>query len=314
MPRVRRLVVRAHAKINLDLRVLGARADGYHELKTVFQTVDLHDTIAFVGRPGPFTIRVRGASVPADESNLVARAARALWRALGRPGEPADVEATLVKRIPAQSGLGGGSSDAAATLTALLALWKARARQAELRQVAASIGADVPFFLWGGTALGLDRGDEIYPLADAHPWWVVIALPRFGVSTAEAYAWLDDDRAVESPPLELAAPCADLWSATPPRLVNDFEGPIARRHPEIVAIKAALRSAGAVAAAMSGSGSAVFGLFSKRRSAAAALRTLRRTGCQLLQTRTIGRARYLERRWSTTSRGSRPVARAERIV
>jgi 4-diphosphocytidyl-2-C-methyl-D-erythritol kinase len=288
--------VRAHAKINFDLRVLGAREDGYHELRTIFQTIDLHDTIAFVGRPGPFTIRVRGAAVPADESNLVTRAARALWRALGRQGEPADLEATLVKRIPPQSGLGGGSSDAAATLTALLAFWRSRAPASELRQVAASIGADVPFFLWGGTALGLGRGDEIYPLADAHPWWLVVALPRFGVSTAEAYAWLDHDRAVESQQLELAPPCADFWSPAPPVLVNDFEAPIARRHPEVVAIRAALRAAGAVAAGLSGSGSAVFGLFATRRSAAEALGALRRTGCQLLQTRTIARAPYLERR------------------
>jgi 4-diphosphocytidyl-2-C-methyl-D-erythritol kinase len=295
-----RLVVRAHAKVNLDLRVLGSRADGYHELRTVFQSIELHDTLTSVARPGPFALKCRVSSVPLDDTNLVWRAGAALWEALGRPGDPRDTLVTIDKRIPMQAGLGGGSGDAAAALLALGRLWGG-APVTLLREVAARIGADVPFFLSGGTALGLGRGEEIYPLVDLPPHSIVLVRPPFGVSTAEAYAWYDDDRtAGVKEPRELQI-LPVPWPSRAAQMVNDLEPPVVRRHPEIGTLKAALREAGAVAAVMSGSGSAVFGLFRSRSAAQRAIKSVSRGGSRGLLTRTLTRAEY-ERR-------SRPVAK-----
>lgn len=295
-----RLTVRAHAKVNLDLRVLGTRPDGYHELRTVFQTIELHDTLTCVERAGPFVLKCRVPGVPLDESNLVWRAAAALWRALGRAGEPGDTVMTLDKVIPMQAGLGGGSGDAAAALFGLARLWGG-APLSLLREVGAGIGADVAFFLSGGTALGLGRGEEIYPLVDLPPHWVVIVRPPFGVSTAEAYGWYDEDRAAGlREPREIQV-LPVPWPTRAAQMINDLEPPVVRRHPEITAIKASLREAGAAAAAMSGSGSAVFGLFRSRAAATRAVRPLSRGGCRAVLTRTVTRAEY-ERR-------ARPVAK-----
>lgn len=298
LPRL--LVARAHAKVNLDLRVLGTRADGYHELRTVFQTIELHDRLTFRLRPGALVLRCRTAGVPLDDSNLVWRAADALWRALGRDGGPRDVAITIEKRIPVQAGLGGGSADAAATLAALGRLWGG-VPGTLLREVASGLGADVAFFLAGGTALGLGRGEEIYPLVDLPPHWVVVVRPPFGVSTAEAYGWYDEDRTAglrENRELQmLPVP----WPSRAAQMVNDLEPPVVRRHPEIAALKGAMKEAGALAAAMSGSGSAVFGLFRSRAAAAGCLRPLVRGGGRAFLTRTLTRAEY-ERR-------ARPIAK-----
>ena len=163
-----------------------------------------------------------------------------------------------------QAGLGGGSADAAAALQVLARLWGG-APLSLLREVAAGVGSDTPFFLSGGTALGLGRGEEIYPLVDLPRHWVVLVRPPFGVSTVEAYSWYDEDRAagVREPRGELQI-LPVPWPSRAAQMVNDLEPPVMRRHPEIGTIKAALREAGAVAAAMSGSGSAVFGLFRTR--------------------------------------------------
>jgi 4-diphosphocytidyl-2-C-methyl-D-erythritol kinase len=295
-----KLVTRAHAKVNLDLRVLGTRADGFHELRTVFQTIELHDTLTLEIHDGAFAVKCRMPGVPLDNTNLVWRAAAALWSALGRAGEPADVVITIDKAIPMQAGLGGGSADAAAALLGLARLWGG-APVTLLREVASGIGADVAFFLAGGTALGLGRGEEIYPLVDLPPHWIVIIHPPFGVSTAEAYAWYDDDRTAgvkESRELQiLPVP----WPTRAAQMINDLEPPVVRRHPEITALKASLRDAGAVAAAMSGSGSAVFGLFRSRAAAMRCVKPLSRGGNKAILTRTLTRGEY-ERR-------GRPVAK-----
>ena len=186
--------VRAYAKINLDLRVLGTRLDGFHELRTVFQSISLHDTVACIPREGPFAIECSAAGVPLDRSNLIWRAAEALWRALRRSGPIYGVGVRLDKRIPLQAGLGGGSADAAAALIGLARTWGVPLRPAQLTDVAATLGADVPFFLAGGTALGLGRGDDVYPLADLPRHWIVLLVPGFGVSTSEAYGWYDAER------------------------------------------------------------------------------------------------------------------------
>jgi 4-diphosphocytidyl-2-C-methyl-D-erythritol kinase len=293
-------VVRAHAKVNLDLRVLGTRPDGFHELRTVFQSLELHDTITCIARPGPMTIACRTPGVPLDGTNVVWKSAAELWKELGRGGDPTDVKITIAKAIPVQAGLGGGSANAAAALLALARLWGG-APIGFLRELAGRIGADVPFFLSGGTALGLGRGEEIYPLVDMPPHWVVIVRPPYGVSTAEAYAWYDEDRAAGlREPRELQV-LPVPWPTRAAQMINDLEPPVVRRHPEIGALRTALRDAGAVAAAMSGSGSAVFGIFKSRTAAKRVLRPLSKGGSMALLTRTLSRAQY-ERR-------ARPVLR-----
>ena len=190
-----RIVLKAHAKLNLDLRVLDRREDGYHELRTIFQTIALHDTVVIEETPRQrFSLVGDGSTMPLDASNLAWKAAAALWKALGRKGEPAGVRLTIRKRIPSQAGLGGGSSDAAAALIGLQRVWRASLRAPDLLSLAATLGADVPFFLVGGTALGLARGDDLYPLIDLPPRDVVIVRPSFGVSTRDAYAWLSASR------------------------------------------------------------------------------------------------------------------------
>jgi 4-diphosphocytidyl-2-C-methyl-D-erythritol kinase len=300
-----RVRARAYAKVNLDLRVLGTRTDGYHELRTVFQSVALYDTLLCVARPGPFILKCRTAGVPLDSSNLVWRAASALWTALGRSGEPADMTISLKKDIPLGAGLGGGSADAAAALRALARAWGG-APLALLRDVAGGIGSDVAYFLAGGTALGLGRGEEIYPLVDLPTHWIVIVQPPYGVSTAEAYAWYDEDRAAgwrePREPQMLPVP----WPTRAAQMINDLEPPVVRRHPEIGTLKSALREAGAVAAAMTGSGSAVFGLFRTQSAAVRAVKSSSRTGARARLTRTLSRAEH-ERR-------VRPVATRSRSV
>ena len=288
----RRVAARAHAKVNLDLRVLGTRPDGYHELRTVFQSIALHDTITAQEKAGPFVLKCRTPGVPLDDRNLVWRAAAALWKALGRAGDPADTVVTIEKAIPMQAGLGGGSADAAAALQVLGRLWGG-APLSLLREVAGGIGSDAPFFLSGGTALGLGRGEEVYPLVDLPRHWIVLVRPPFGVSTVEAYSWYDEDRAagVREPRIDvqiLPVP----WPSRAAQMINDLEAPVIRRHPEIGTIKAALREASASAAAMSGSGSVVFGLFRTRPAAARALRPLAKLGDSVVLSHTLSRAEH----------------------
>ena len=189
------VTIRAHAKINLDLRVLGTRRDGFHELRTVFQAIALHDTIECLPREGPFAIECNVAGVPLDETNLIWRAAQALWRALRRDGAVSGCA-----RAPGQTDSRCRAGLAAAAPMRRRRWSRSRARGAcrcgrrSSPTSPASLGADVPFFLAGGTALGLGRGDEIYPLADLPRHWIVLLLPGFGVSSREAYEWYDQER------------------------------------------------------------------------------------------------------------------------
>ena len=282
--------MRAFAKINLSLRVLGVRPDGYHELRTIFQSIGLHDTLTVRVRRGPFALKCDEPRCPADGTNLVWRAAERAWAASGRRGSLRDVEIRLAKRIPLQAGLGGGSSDAAAALRAFGSLW--RMKETPLREIAATLGADVPYFFEGGTVLGLDRGDLLYPLVDHPPAWVTIVVPRFGVSTAEAYRWWDAETGTEE---THTIGAGRTRSGPPSDLRNDLQDPVAAHHPEIAQIVSVLRKAGAFHAAMSGSGSAVFGLFSRRPAAERAARALNRKGTRALLTRTVSRAAYRRR-------------------
>lgn len=284
-----RLTLRASAKINLDLRVGARRPDGYHDLHTVLQTIDLHDTVTVESRRGPWALEGDPAVMPLDHTNLVWRAAAALWRAAGKSGEPHGVRVRVTKRIPAQAGLGGGSSDAAAALVGLSRAWRLRLSPREIMSVAATVGADVPFFLIGGTALGLGRGEHVYPLVNRPRCHVVLVLPQFGVSTADAYGWLADQRTQDPGPGTLEAglggPDPGAWTLHPEGS-NDLEAPVERRYPAIGAIRRRLTKAGAELARMSGSGSAVFGLFSAQRAASAAAAGLARDGHRVVLTRT----------------------------
>ncbi|HYT65419.1 MAG TPA: 4-(cytidine 5'-diphospho)-2-C-methyl-D-erythritol kinase [Vicinamibacterales bacterium] len=313
MPKRIKLTVRAHAKVNLDLRVLGVRADGYHELRTVFQTIELHDTLVCSDQPGPFTLKCKSPAVPLDASNLVWKAAAALWTALGRAGEIRDTTIAIDKKIPIEAGLGGGSSDAAAALVALGRLWGG-APITLLREVGATIGADVPFFLSGGTALGLGRGEEIYPLVDLPPHFVVIVRPPFGVSTAEAYSWYDQDREAGLRENREFQQLPVPWPSRAAQMINDLEPPVMRRHQEIGSLKTMLREAGAMAAAMSGSGSAIFGLFRSRSAAEKAVKPLSRNGAKALVTRTLTRSEHERRGRAVALRGPQGNRERRRTV
>ena len=284
----RRTVTRAYAKINLDLRILGRRSDGLHELRTIFQSIDLHDTLTVTTRPGPFEFRCSDRSVPAGTRNLVWRAAVRAAAAVGRR-TPSGLAVALTKRIPMEAGLGGGSADAAAMLRALGRFWPGLQPQAQ-RAIAADLGADVSFFLVGGTALGLGFGEQVYPLVDLPAQWVVLLVPAFGVPTVDAYGWYD---AALHPrrrrtPVEPLGSRAGLLSPVV-GLVNELEPAVEAERPEIGRMKRALVRAGATHARLSGSGSAVFGLFPRRRDAVAAASRVGRSEWRAIVTHTRGR-------------------------
>lgn len=283
---VRRVKVRAAAKINLSLGVGAARADGYHQVRTVLQAIDLHDTLTFTCRRGPFAIACDDPAVPVDSRNLIWKAAFELARITERP-DVDGVEVRVQKRVPMEAGLGGGSADAAATLRALSVLWGLNLDAAALASVARLLGADVPFFLMGGAAFGSGRGDDLLPLADVAPFHVVIAKPDRGVQTAAAYQWFDEDGGMPAASRALAA-----WPEALLSVRNDLEPPVTRRRPEVAELVARLEEAGADAAAMSGSGSAVFGLFGTSAKAVRAARAVAGPGVRILRARTLGRRPY----------------------
>jgi 4-diphosphocytidyl-2-C-methyl-D-erythritol kinase len=293
--KTRSLVLRPPAKINLTLRVGPLLDDGFHDVRTVMQSIALSDTLTVTPRKGPFVLATRAPGVPADRTNLVWRAADLLWRALGRTGEPRDAHVTLDKQIPTAAGLGGGSADAAAALVALNRVWGSARSRRDLVRMAGHLGADVPFFLYGGTALGAGRGDEIYPLDDAARLGVVLVKPSFGVVTADAYRWFDEDRAARvSDDVSRARDVEIGWPHGPIALRNDLAGPVARRHPAVIEMVEACLREGAIGASMTGSGSAVFGLFSEAVGQKAA-RRLRRPDWLVLLTRTLTRREAVRR-------------------
>jgi 4-diphosphocytidyl-2-C-methyl-D-erythritol kinase len=260
MPSIR---VPAFAKVNLRLDVLARRADGYHELRTIFQSISLHDTLYLERtRKRGIELEIVGNSSLAASSareNLVWRAADALLHALKLS---AGVRIRLEKRVPVGRGLGGGSSDAAAALAGLLRLTGRKIAMERLLEIAASLGADVPFFLFGGRALGTNRGDEIYPLPDSKKQTLLVVSPKeIAVSTRDAYGWVDRTLTKDSRDSRLWSFCALCWSSREGRLSNDFEAVVFRRHPRLARIRRALLQGGAAEAALAGSGSAVFGIF-----------------------------------------------------
>ena len=273
----RSLTVHAFAKINLDLRVLGLRPDGYHELRTTFQSIALADRLTFTRVRGPFQIECDDPAFPGDHTNLIWKAAQRVLALARRREQPSGVHVRVEKNIPMQAGLGGGSSNGAAALRAFCRLWKVKPTREELHHAAAKLGADVPYFLEGGTVLGFHRGDLLVPLDDIEPAWVVVVVPDFGVSTKDAFAWWDQARKQRRGGQDS----------------NDLQPLVAKRHPIVGKLVRTLIKEGAFHASLSGSGSAVFGVFSRRADAQAAARklagprtfvtpTLTRAGCRRL--------------------------------
>jgi 4-diphosphocytidyl-2-C-methyl-D-erythritol kinase len=271
MSRARLARVRALAKINLDLRVLGKRADGYHELRTIFQTVSLSDRLDISFTPA------RTTSIELDDAaqipdNLVVRAARLAMETMRVTGR---VAMRLEKRIPMGSGLGGGSSDAAAVLLTLPVLAGKPLAVETLSAVGQQLGSDVPFFLLGGTAVGIGRGTELFPLPDAPSRAGVIVAPGVHVSTAEAYAALSPRLTIESLENKIFSFQSHTWRVLEGRAgANDFEAVVLERESRLAALKRRLQRAGASPAMMTGSGSALFGLFRDRGEAARAIERL----------------------------------------
>jgi 4-diphosphocytidyl-2-C-methyl-D-erythritol kinase len=257
--------LRSLAKINLDLRVLHKRPDGFHELRTIFQTISLADTIEVEYQGGRTKVELKSnVDIP---GNLIIKAADLVLRAMRAKGQ---LRIRLTKRIPLGGGLGGGSSNAATVLLALPVLLKKRLPLEKLMELAAELGSDVPFFLMGGTAIGLGRGTELYPLPDAQNWPGLLLTPEIHSSTAAAYAALQRKVLDEVPGRILNKfQAAVIASQSPiancqPPTVNDFETVVFHQHPQLKSMKGKLLKLGAWRAMMTGSGSALFGLFPSR--------------------------------------------------
>jgi 4-diphosphocytidyl-2-C-methyl-D-erythritol kinase len=305
--------LRSLAKINLDLRVLNKRPDGFHNLRTIFQTVSLADTIEIDYTPSRrLSVELRSSiEIP---GNLIEKAAELL-------AIPGRFQIRLTKRIPMGGGLGGGSSNAATILLAIPALTGRRIPLEKLVDIASQIGSDVPFFLLGGTALGQGRGTELYPIPDLRPYPAILITPGLHVSTAAAYQALNrpnselraQDAAASAmktenpaPPrrvvrevMERTANSDLLWTleTSPPRnwaVANDFEEVVFRQHPRLKLVKGTLQKSGAGLALMSGSGSTLFGIFEHRAGRDSALVSLRKDlGKEgIFPVALVGRRRY----------------------
>jgi 4-diphosphocytidyl-2-C-methyl-D-erythritol kinase len=284
----RRLRVRSLAKINLDLRVLYKRPDGFHELRTIFQTISLADTLDMEYRPGRTQIELKSNfNIP---DNIIVRAAHEVLRATHTSGQ---VGFVLQKRIPLGAGLGGGSSNAAAVLLGLPALLGKPLPIDQLAELAAHLGSDVPFFLLGGTAVGLGRGTEVYPLPDVRSRPVLLITPGIHSSTAGAYAALrrkPKDKMTDSKLYDFQRV---TWHDSN-RCVNDFEAVVFRQHPQLKSFKGKLLELGARPALMSGSGSSVFGIFEDPDTRDRAQRWFRKelAGNQVHSVSIVSRRRY----------------------
>ncbi len=313
------LTVRSFAKINLGLCIGPLRADGFHELRTVYQTIALHDRIRVaVQRGSGIEIRCANERVPLDSTNTCARVAERVMAALRASGR---VVIEIEKRLPVQGGLGGASANAAAVMLALELVLKKRLAGAERLRIAAEVGSDLPLFLVGGTVLGVGRGEEVYPLPDLAPTPCVLVLPEIGVSTPRAFA--DWDQRVAP---KLTAPGASdrmlklgrelsAWlggglmnAGAPARgrsrvgnplldlvhtgIANDFEQVVFPQHPVLSEVKASLERSGARYASLSGSGSAIYGLFATATAARKAVAALLRQGIPARATATLTRREY----------------------
>ena len=294
----RSLSLPSYAKVNLSLRVLGRRPDGYHEIQTVLQAVSLHDNLTIAATSEDrIEFACDDLTIPGDAANLVVKAAQALR---ARFGVTLGCQIRLQKLIPAQGGLGGGSSNAAVTLLALSRVWELPAAHDDLFELAAGLGADVPFFLAGGCALATGIGTQLTPLPDRPKHHLLIVTPAASVSTADAY------KALKAPALTTPDPASILaisrtqavFSDSGLRVLcdhleNDFERVIFDMAPEIRRVKEALIQAGARCALLAGSGSSVFGIFETEDALSVAAQALNESGRRIFSCVTLSRDEYL---------------------
>ncbi len=263
----------APAKVNLTLEVLGRRADGYHELRSLVQCISLADELTLRAVQDGITVSVRGRWAPEGRQNLCYSAATIFIEQVGSPG---GVVIQLTKHIPAGRGLGGGSSDAAATLLGLSQLTEAPLSQQQLHQMAAKVGSDVPLFLYGGAAVISGRGEQVQSISG---WWkersLVVAWPDLGISTAEAYELLERDDFTDGR-ITAAAQQALVEGQldTDRHLFNCFQRAVCSRWPQVAELQRDITQISGISATLSGSGSAVFCILptiAEARQAAAAV-------------------------------------------
>jgi len=313
--------VRSFAKINIGLCIGPLRDDGYHELRTLYQTIALHDTVRVdVGRGVGIEIACKDPRVPCDETNTCYRMADRVLRAFKLRNK---VRITIEKELPVQGGLGAASSNAVATMLALEKGLKHQLAPLERLQLAAEVGSDLPLFLVGGTVLGTGRGELVYPLEDLPGLPCVIAMPEVGVSTPSAFAEWDTRNGKLTPqessdrmnvfshaifewlcgrkfsPTGVPSKGWDRAEALLLDLVrtgigNDFESVVFPKHPALREVKRALERSGAKYVSLSGSGSAVYGLFADKEPAAKAAKSLMDNGVMAKATVTLPRAKYWE--------------------
>jgi 4-diphosphocytidyl-2-C-methyl-D-erythritol kinase len=313
------VTVRSFAKINLGLYIGPPRPDGFHELRTVYQTIGLYDLITIgVRRGAGIEILSADSRVPTDATNTCYRIVERAMAALGAKGR---VTVEIEKRLPVQGGLGGASANAVATLLALERALKKRLPQADRLRIAAEVGSDLPLFLVGGTALGVERGEAVFPLPDLPAIPCVIVTPEIGVSTPRAFAdwdrkvaekltvsapsdrinrfghvlsaWLSDASGASARSRSRAeSPLLDLVRTG---IENDFERVVFPQYPELRDFKSVLEGAGALYASLSGSGSALYGLFRTRDAAKRAVAKLKKAGVPAQATSTMTRRQYWKR-------------------
>jgi 4-diphosphocytidyl-2-C-methyl-D-erythritol kinase len=278
------------AKVNLALSVLGRRTDGYHDIQTIFQTIDVSDELEFQHAP-QLELHCENLDGVPPENNLVWKAATLFTDTLGLKR---GVSITLRKRIPAGAGLGGGSGNAAATLLGLQRFWNIHLPEYMLQSLASGLGSDVPFFLSGGTALGIGRGERISLLRDLPAQHLVVIFPGIHVSTAEAYRSLNLGLTSSSEDHRIQRFCGRVREGKiyPTEIFNDFEASILSAYPPIMEAKSFLEAQGSVATLLSGSGSSVFGFFSDEESAFAAARESTRATWRVFPAKTLSRAEY----------------------
>ncbi len=313
------ITVRAFAKINVGVYIGGVRPDGFHELRTVYQTIGLHDVLHVNVEPGSgIEIRCKNPNVPTDRANTCYAMAERVMAGFEAKGH---VVLEIEKHLPVQGGLGGASANAVATLFALELALRKRLPGEERLRIAAEVGSDLSLFLIGGTILGVERGEAVYPLPDVPATPCVIVVPKNGVSTPQAFADWDRQIAPKLTPADpsvrmiefgrklsawlsgntgapagrggrVGNPLLDLVHAG---IANDFERVVFQQNPELSELKRELLRTGAWYASLSGSGSALYGLFARTAGANRAAKLLKKQGFPAYATVTLPRAEYWKR-------------------
>jgi 4-diphosphocytidyl-2-C-methyl-D-erythritol kinase len=286
----------AFAKINLFLHIHGKREDNYHELCTVFQSISLHDSITFEpSEDSGIHLTCDDPAIPTGEKNLIVRTASLLKKEFSID---AGAKIHLTKRIPSPGGLGGGSSDGAIALIGLIKLWQINTDFNTIKKLGSALGSDVPFFLYGGTALGTGRGTDIIPLEDKKSAKLLVVTPPVNVATADAYSLLSKPSLTTAGSNRILKIChneAEKLLSEQSELRNDFEEVVFRSKPELARAKDSLLELKAVNVLMSGSGASFFASFADEASRLSAFAALKReTNWQVFEVETVSRQRYLD--------------------